>query len=68
MFDFNLVSFNFTVMSFRYAEQVSNGDEVLVQGNYKLNPQKVVNVSDISLPGNNHNYIFHLKKIKSPFL
>ena len=38
---------------FRYADELSIGDEVLVQGNNKLTLEKVVNVSHISMRGEN---------------
>ena len=37
----------------RYAAQLSNGDEVLIQKKFELSPEKVVNVSDISMIGKN---------------
>ena len=40
----------------RYAEQLSIGDEVLIQNNFELSPEKVVNVSDISRTGKNHSF------------
>ena len=40
----------------RYAEQLSIGDEVLIQNNFELSPEKVVNVPDISMTGNNHSF------------
>ena len=39
-------------ISFRFADQLSIGDEVLVQRNYLLTPGKVINVSNIDMPGN----------------
>ena len=36
---------------FRYADQVSVGDEVLIQGYDKLLPTKVINTSDLMLQG-----------------
>ena len=39
----------------RYAEQLSNGGEVLIQKNFELSPEKVVNVSDISMIGKNNS-------------
>ena len=46
---------NYVVMEyfFRYAEQLSNGDEVLIQKNFELSPEKVINVSDIIMTGKN---------------
>ena len=38
---------------FRYANELSIGDEVLVQGNNELTLEKVVNVSHISMRGEN---------------
>ena len=38
---------------FRYAEQLSSGDEVLIQKNFELSPEKVINVSDIIMTGKN---------------
>ena len=37
----------------RYAQQLSIGDEVLIQKKFELCPEKVVNVSDISMTGKN---------------
>ena len=34
-----------------YADQLSIGDEVLVQGNNDLTPAKVINISDITMQG-----------------
>ena len=34
----------------RYAEDLSNGDEVLIQTNNELTSQKVISVSTISMP------------------
>ena len=47
---------NYTVIEYfpRYAEQLSNGDEVLIQKNFELSPERVVNVSDISMIGKNN--------------
>ena len=39
-------------ISFRYADQVSVGDEVLLQVNDELTPVKVTHVSNIILQGN----------------
>ena len=39
--------------SFRYAGQVSVGDEVLVQGKYYLTPATVINVSSLIMQGDN---------------
>ena len=38
----------------RYAEQLVTGDEVLIQRDVELTPEKVVDVSDISMSGDNH--------------
>ena len=38
-------------MSLRYAEQVSVGDEVLVQGNHQLIPRMVTNISTLFMQG-----------------
>ena len=43
---------NLSIQNFRYAEKVSIGDEMLVNGIYKFNPEKVINVSDIMMQGN----------------
>ena len=45
-------------MCLRYASQLSIGDEVLVHRNYKLVPQKVINISNVAMPGDDHYYIF----------
>ena len=39
---------------YRYASQVSVGDEVLVLRNDELMPVKVVNVSSLIMQGNSH--------------
>ena len=41
---------------FRYADQVSVNDQVLVKGNYGLTPALVVNVSDSVMQGNHNLY------------
>ena len=42
------------MFSFRYAEQVLIGDEVLVQGKNELAPVKVINVFNLKMQGNHH--------------
>ena len=39
------------VFEFSYAIEVEVGDEVLVQGNDKLNPEKIINVSNLMMLG-----------------
>ena len=36
----------------RYVDQISFGDEVLVQGNDNLTPAKITNVSSLLMEGN----------------
>ena len=36
---------------FRYADQLTIGDELLVQGNSKLTPAKVIHVSNLVMQG-----------------
>ena len=49
----------------RYAEQLSNDDEVLIQKNFELSPEKVVNVSDISMIGkNNSKFLVFINTIR----
>ena len=43
---------------FRYANDVSIGDVLLVQDNKNLVPAKVVDVTDLTMQGNYSNY-FH---------
>ena len=50
---------------FRYADEVSIGDEVLVQGNNGLTPTKVINVSKITLQGNHLFLTINLRKSNS---
>ena len=38
-------------ISFRYADLVTVGDEVLIQENFQLNPSKVVNISSFLMQG-----------------
>ena len=40
------------VFSFRYADQVAIGDEVLVQENDDLTPSKIINVTSSTMQGN----------------
>ena len=40
-----------TICFFRYADQVSIGNEVLVEGNDELTPAKVINVNSSSMQG-----------------
>ena len=40
------------IFSFRYADQVAIGDEVLVQENDGLTPSKVINVTSSTMQGN----------------
>ena len=40
------------MLSYRYADQVSVGDEVMVLRNDKLMPAKVMNVSSLIIKGN----------------
>ena len=47
---------------FRYADEVSVGDEVLAQGNDEFIPEKVLNVSTFPLQGN-HNFCLFLSCI-----
>ena len=42
---------NFNTIFFRYADEVSNGDEVLVNKNDKLSPTKVISVSNTMMQG-----------------
>ena len=44
----------FRQLTFRYADQVSVTDEILVEGNNKVNPEKVTNVSTLILEGNSN--------------
>ena len=46
------------ILSFRYAAQVSVGDEVIIARNDKLMPAKVTNVSRIIIQGNSLSYLF----------
>ena len=48
---------NFSAMEYflRYAGQLSKGDEVLIEKNFEVIPEKVVNISDISMQGRNHS-------------
>ena len=46
------------ILSIRYADQVSAGDEVMVLGNDKLMPSKVVDVSSHFMQGNCSNFPF----------
>ena len=39
------------IFSFRFADLVSIGDELLVQQKYKLVPAKVTNVSSVTMEG-----------------
>ena len=39
---------------FRFAEELSNDDEVLVEKDFELYPEKFVKISDIMMTGNNH--------------
>ena len=39
---------------FRYAAEISIGNEVLVPGNNELIPVKVINVSTANVQGNSH--------------
>ena len=41
-----------TIFGFRYADQVSVGDEVLAQGNEEFTSEKILNVSTFPLQGN----------------
>ena len=41
----------YSIFSFRHADQVSIGDEVLVEENDDMMPAKVVNVSTLVLQG-----------------
>ena len=49
-----LDEFRNAIYSFRYSNQVSIGDEVLVQENDELIPSKVITVSTLPLQGNNY--------------
>ena len=40
------------VCSFRYAEQVSINDDILVYGNDNMIPANVINISNFSMQGN----------------
>ena len=42
-------------MLFRYAEQVSSGDEILVQINGKLAPARIIAISLVSMQGRYHS-------------
>ena len=55
------------MFSYRYADQVSVGDEVMVLRNDKLMPSKVMDVSSLTMQGNyNISYIcLHLSCIFS---
>ena len=40
-----------TIVPFRYANLLTIGDELLVQGNNKLTPAKVIHVSNLVMQG-----------------
>ena len=46
---------------FRYANDVSVGDELLVQGNEKLIPTKVVDITDLIMQGNYSHYFYNFE-------
>ena len=46
------------VSSYRYADQVLVGDEVLVQGIDNLIPAKVINVSSLNMQGDLCSFIY----------
>ena len=48
-----LRSIKYIIFFFRYADQVSVGDEVLVEGNEQLIPAEVINVLTLAIQGNN---------------
>ena len=56
---YNCTSYNLYtrryILLFRYADNISVGDEVLVEGNDKLTPLRVINVSNIMMQGHYHN-------------
>ena len=52
----------------RYAEQLSNGNEVLILKNFVLSPEKVVNVFGISMIGKKKILVSSLYKCHLSFL
>ena len=48
---------------FRYVDQLSVGDELLVQKDNRLTPAKVINVSNSIMQGNCHNLDINLQKL-----
>ena len=40
---------------FRYAGQLSEGDEVLIQKYLELKPEKVLTITDVNMRGRNHS-------------
>ena len=55
---------NKKVNTFRYADQVTNGDELLVQRNYDLAPAKVINVFNLIVKGRHSYPYFSLKYLE----
>ena len=53
-----------------YADQLSIGDEVLVQGNNDLTSAKVINISDLTMQGKYCNLLVvtHCALLHIPFL
>ena len=49
-----MINLNNTTYCFRFADQVSVGDEVAAQKNDELLPEKVVNVSSFTMSGTSH--------------
>ena len=46
------------ILSLSYADQVSVGDEVLLNEKDELTPAKVINISEIIMQGNIYGYLF----------
>ena len=49
---------NFLFLTFRFADHVSIGDAVLVQGISDLTPGKVINVSNFPMQGNRLHLVY----------
>ena len=43
------------ILLFRFADHILVGDEVLVEGNDKFTPLRVVNITNIMMQGHYHN-------------
>ena len=50
---------------FRFAEQISVGDEVIIPRNDELTPAKITNVSVIAMQGDQPFYRLSIKNVRS---